>query len=72
MTRTLTRQPKQLRMAVRIFTVTAECWPEARVQAATPAAAKYALFKKAREAGYFPQGFREYLRQNIKVREVRQ
>lgn len=71
MTRTLTRQPKQSRMAVRLFTVTSEFWPETVVQAASPAAAKYALFKRAREAGYSPQSFREFLRQNIKVREVR-
>ncbi len=72
MTRTLTREPRQLRMAVRLFAVTSEFWPETTVQAASPAAAKYALFKRARETGYFPAGFREYLRQSIKVREVRQ
>lgn len=55
------RNKNQLTLAIRRFSVRAD-GSEAEIQAATPAAAKYELFKRMREAGYFRSaGFKEFL-----------
>ena len=41
-----------------------------QVQAASPAAAKYQVFKLAREAGYFTR-FRDFLARGFTAREMR-
>ncbi len=45
------RNKNQLALAIRRFAVRADGF-EANIQAATPAAAKYELYKRLREAGY--------------------
>jgi hypothetical protein len=64
---------QQLRMDVRLYLVAADGFCEMRVQAANPAAAKWKVFKLAREAGYYScsrSGFRDFLARGWKAREV--
>jgi hypothetical protein len=68
------RKAKQLRLPVTQYRVT--CYrfvDDVVVQAASASAAKYDVFKRAREAGYFTgrQGFRDFLSEGWRVREVR-
>ena len=60
----------QLRLNVRLYLVRAQGYPVMQVQAATPAAAKYQVFKLAREAGYFAH-FRQFLSRGFTARELR-
>lgn len=65
---------KQLSLAVKIYHV--EIYQNARIeitrqfQAATPGAAKYALYKSLRDAGYFDD-FIDYLKHKPVVKEIR-
>lgn len=55
------RKPKQLMLDVRMYSVRADGY-EAEIQAGTPAAAKFELYRRLREAGYFKEsGFRAFL-----------
>ena len=64
---------KQLTLAIRLFNVRCDDFGETRVQAATRDAAKYAVFKQAREAGYFRDtGFRGFLEKGWVVTELHQ
>jgi len=47
------RDSRQLRLNVRYYKVGVRGFGDIQIQAATPAAAKYGVFKMAREAGYF-------------------
>ncbi len=60
----------QLRLAIRLYAVRTENF-EAVIQAGTPAAAKYELYKRAREAGYFKEGFKQFLDRQPVVVELR-
>ena len=65
---------KQLRLAVQIYLVRADGFCDERVQALTAAGAKYQIFKRAREAGYFGDlrsGFRDFLAKGWTARELR-
>jgi hypothetical protein len=64
----------QLALDVRLYLVRADGFCEMRVQAASPAAAKWQIFKLAREAGYFSDsrsGFRDFLARGWIARELR-
>ncbi len=65
------RKPQQLKLNVKLFNVRAEGLFEIRIQAASPAAAKYRYFKLAREAGYVSQ-FCDFLRRGLKAVELHQ
>lgn len=66
------RRPKQLSLNARFYRVDCGRFGEIEIQAATPAAAMYQIFKKAREAGFFyrPSGFRDFLAEGWKAREI--
>lgn len=58
------RDRRQLRLEVDLWLVRADGFVEQRVQARSAAAAKYQVFRRAREAGYFSDarsGFRDFL-----------
>lgn len=61
---------QQLRLDVRFYLVGVRGFGDIQVQASTPAAAKYSVFKLAREAGYFSR-MRQFLPRVAGVREVR-
>lgn len=68
------RKNKQLLLDVRLYRVRCDGFTELEIQARTAAAAKYQVFKKAREAGYFADhrsGFRDFLQRGWTAREVR-
>lgn len=67
------KRDKQLMLCVRLYTVRCAGFGDIQVQAGTPAAAKYQVFKKAREAGFFNRvgGFRDFLSRGWSAREVR-
>ena len=72
----MARRPKQLTLGVRLYTVRADGYDEMRVQAKTPAGARYQVFKLARDAGWFRDersrsGFRRFLDKGWSVREMR-
>jgi hypothetical protein len=64
------RNKNQLRLNVRFYRVAVQGFPDAQIQAANRAAAKWQVFKSLREAGYVA-GFRDFLRRGVKAREVR-
>jgi hypothetical protein len=69
----MSRRGKQLTLGVRLFLVRADGWAEVRVQAKSPAAAKYQVFKQAREAGYYRDprsGFRDFLARGWVARDL--
>ena len=69
----MTRRAKQLTLGVRLYLVRADGFCEMRVQARTPAGAKYQVFKLAREAGYFSSsrgGFRDFIDRGWVAREL--
>jgi hypothetical protein len=56
------------------YIVRCDAYGECRVEAKGPAAARYQVFKQAREAGYFRDnrtGFRDFLSKGWTTREVR-
>jgi hypothetical protein len=68
------RKAKQLTLEVRLYLVSADGWEEARVQARTPAGAKYQVLKLLREVGYYNDaraGFRRFLSRGWVARELR-
>ena len=70
----MTRNGRQLKLNVRYYLVRADGFCEMRVQAATAAAAKWQVFKLAREAGYFSDqrsGFRDFLARGWTASELR-
>lgn len=60
----------QLLLDVRLYRVGVRGYGDIQVQAPSPAAAKYRVFKLAREAGVFNQ-MRRFLARVTGVREVR-
>ena len=72
MTRSRKSKPRQLTMDIKLFLVRADGFAEIRVQACSAAAAKYQVFKKARAAGYFQEGFRQFLARGFVACELRQ
>jgi len=65
---------RQLLLDVRLYRVRCDGWIEIDIQARTAAAAKYQVFKKAREAGFFSDprsGFRDFLTRGFHASEVR-
>lgn len=64
------RDGQQLRLDVRLYLVGVLGYGDIQVQASTPAAAKYSVFKLAREAGIFTK-LRPFLARVAGVREVR-
>lgn len=70
----MSRRRKQLQLAVRWFRVRCDGFVDVDVQAATPSAAKYQVFKRAREAGYFADSrsaFPDFLARGFTARELR-
>jgi hypothetical protein len=70
----MSRRAKQLTLEVRLYLVRADGFCEMRVQAKTPAGAKWQVFKLAREAGYYSNarsGFRDFLARGWFARELR-
>lgn len=64
------KKSQQLTLMVKLFAVRG-WWGDQVVQAPTPAAAKYQVYKLGREAGYFSDGFREFLAHGFTARELR-
>jgi hypothetical protein len=65
---------KQLTLPIRTFRVRCDGFGDVEVQAATASGAKYQVFKRAREAGYFADprsAFRDFLSRGWVAREVR-
>ncbi len=62
---------KQLRLNVRMYLVRGQGLGDLEVQAATPAEAKFEVFRRARSAGYFPNGFQDFLTRRVTARELR-
>jgi hypothetical protein len=58
-------------LPVRMYLVRCDGWADSEIQAQTAAAAKYQVYKRAREAGYFREGFRDFLSRGFQAREVR-
>lgn len=67
------RKPKQLMLDVRMYVMNCGPFGAVEVQAGTRSAAKYQVFKKAREYGYFNHagGFREFLSRDWHLMELR-
>jgi len=68
------KRPQQLSLNVRLYLVRADGFSEMRVQAKTAAAAKWQVFKLAREAGYFSDqrsAFRDFLARGWTASAVR-
>jgi len=57
----MARKPKQLSLELRIFNVRGDSFVIEELQAADAAQAKYRAFKLAHDAGYFRNGFRDFL-----------
>lgn len=66
----MSKRGQQLRLAVRYYRVGVRGFGDIQIQATTRAAAKYGVFKMAREAGYFTT-MRHFLSRVAGVREVR-
>lgn len=65
---------QQLSLPVRLYRVQCDGFADVEVTAATAPAAKYQVFKRAREAGYFRDprsAFRDFLERGFTVRAVR-
>lgn len=60
----------QLTLNVRLYRVGVRGFGDFQIQAPTPAAAKFGVFKLAREAGYFTE-LGHFLKRVAGVREVR-
>lgn len=67
-------RPVQLTLNVKLFVVSCGGFGDIKVQAQSSAAAKYQIFKRAREAGFFegPWAFREFLHKGWRARELRE
>ncbi|MGJ4928115.1 hypothetical protein ACQR1I_16710 [Bradyrhizobium sp. HKCCYLS2038] len=67
------KKPQQLMLDVRMYVMNCGPFGAVEVQAGTRSAAKYQVFKQAREAGYFdkPNGFREFLSRGWHLMELR-
>jgi hypothetical protein len=57
----MARKPKQLSLELRTYSVRGENFEIDDLQARDAPQAKYRAFKLAREAGYFKNGFRDFL-----------
>ena len=66
----MTRAPHQLRLDVRFYRVGISGFPEIKVQAGNRSAAKWQVFRLAREAGYFTR-FSDFIARVVYAREVR-
>jgi len=64
------KRGQQLNLNVRFYRVGVRGFPDMQVQAPSRSAAKYQIFKLAREAGYFTK-MRDFLSRVSTVREVR-
>lgn len=65
------RDPNQLSLDVRRYVVRCKGLDPCPVYAPNRAAAKYQAFTKAREAGYFPDGFEAFLANGVTARADR-
>jgi hypothetical protein len=67
------KRQQQLMLNVRMYVMNCGPFGAVEVQAGTRSAAKYQVYKKAREAGYFDsrEGFREFLSRGWHVMELR-
>jgi hypothetical protein len=67
------RRRRQLQLAVRIYCVCCDGFGEIEIQAGTAGAAKYEVFRRARDAGFFrgPHAFRDFLHCGWTARERR-
>jgi hypothetical protein len=70
----MNRKPKQLSLPVRLYRVSCDGYVDMEIQALTAGGAKFEVFRRAREAGYFSDrrtGFRDFLNRGWTAREVR-
>nr|WP_311538550.1 hypothetical protein [uncultured Bradyrhizobium sp.] len=65
------RHKDQLRLNVRFYRVEIPGLDPIDEQAPTRAAAKWQVYKRAKAAGFFRDGFRSFLSRRISVRELR-
>lgn len=67
------KKPQQLMLNVRMYVMNCGPFGAVEVQAGTRSAAKYQVFKTARDAGYFDgrDGFREFLSRGWHLMELR-
>lgn len=64
------RKPKQLSLPVRLYRVSCDGYADFEIQALTPGAAKFEVFRRAREFKSH-LSFRDFLNRGWKAREVR-
>lgn len=65
------RHPDQGVFGLRRYIVRCDGFGDCHVDAATASGAKYRAYKLAREAGYFPEGFRDFLARGFTARADR-
>lgn len=65
------RNPHQLRLSTTWYRVDCGDFGAIDVQAATAAAARYQIFKRARDAGFFAGGFRDFLQRRWPAKLIR-
>jgi len=65
------RIPGQAAFALRRYIVRCNGFPDCHVDAADVAGAKYEAFKRARDAGYFKDGFPAFLSNGVTARADR-
>lgn len=62
---------QQLRLNVRFYLVRGDGLGDLQIQARSPSAAKFEVYRRARSAGYFPKGFRDFLARHVTAAELR-
>jgi hypothetical protein len=62
---------QQLSLDVRLFLVRVDGFPDVAIQAPTKAAARYEVYRRGRAAGYFVNGFADFLTKVKVARNVR-
>lgn len=67
------QKSKQLRLPVRLYRCSCDGFVDMEIQALTAGGAKFEVFRRAREGGYFNSrdGFRDFLNRGWTAREVR-
>ena len=65
------KKSNQLVLAVRRYRVIIDGFTYYETDAKSPGQAKWRAFKAAREADYFPRGFRQFLNSGARASEIR-
>jgi len=65
------RKPMQLSLPVRMYRVSCGEFGDIDITAGTAAAARYEIYRRAHEAGFFRKGFRDFLSRKWPARALR-